>query len=122
VIVRPSFTAEVTYLVCPHGAELLGVRITADDEAPDVDEVAVSRTAFGAILRSLEGKWIPAAPGFGHMGLDGTRYTLRLRHPPNVYVSYDWWGSPPPGWEPLGDVARGIVDMIDAAIDGIRRR
>lgn len=44
------------------------------------------------------------------MGLDGTRYTVKIHAGYNA-VEYRWWARTPPGWEPLASLVRELATI-----------
>jgi len=63
--------------------------------------------AVMACLREVLGHQLSMAPRFA-MGLDGTKYAVKIHAGFNA-VEYKWWARTPPGWEPLAGLVRELA-------------
>jgi len=145
VLERPAFAPAVAYAVCdarsdsadePGGA-LWVVRVAwrRDLDLPkfgspverlrvpqalaptvEVARAAADPGAFFRLLEALRAAPVPALAGDPEtLGLDGVTYELALDYV-LTGARYRWWVKPPPGWEPLGAFARGVIALGDAAV------
>ena len=102
---RQSSQGEDYYLVCQGCIPGSGPYLQANEL--EQRERPVSREQACDLLRLLQNSNVPLLIENASIGVDGVTYELSIEKD-WAKITYSWWGTPPKGWEPLGE----IVDML----------
>jgi hypothetical protein len=124
VAVKPSFGPgvvldfglhdddEVILLTCSVGGEglhhPLAARYCHSVVNASTWEQSVSPKATTSLRKALL-RTVKMTPRFA-MGLDGTKFSVKVSAGWNG-VQYKWWGTTPPGWEPLERLVRELAAL-----------